>query len=89
MSLSWRVGRPLSVWEGRGSRLAPPTHNESGGRHSFHHFALWPRLNVAVTLRAALIVTVQVPVPLQAPLQPTNEEPDPGSAVSVTAVPDP
>jgi len=43
--------------------------------------------NVAVTLWAALIVTVQVPVPVQPPLQPVNVEPVAGVAVSVTAVP--
>ena len=37
---------------------------------------------------AALIVTVQVPVPVQLPpLQPVNVEPAAGVAVSVTAVP--
>jgi hypothetical protein len=40
---------------------------------------------VAVTLRAALIVTVQVPVPVHAPLQPVKDEPAAGVAVSVTA----
>jgi hypothetical protein len=43
-------------------------------------------LKVAVTLSAALIVIVQVPVPLQAalPLQPVNVEPTPAAAVSTT-----
>jgi hypothetical protein len=45
-------------------------------------------LKVAVTLRAELIVTVQVPVPLHAPLQPANVEPDAAAGVRVTAVPD-
>jgi hypothetical protein len=44
-------------------------------------------MNVAVTLRAAVIVTAQVPAPVHAPLQPLNAEPDAGVAVSVTAVP--
>ena len=46
-------------------------------------------LNVAVTLSAALIVIVQVPVPLQAalPLQPANVLPEFGVAVSVTDAP--
>src|SRR5262245_240721 len=45
--------------------------------------------NVAVTVRAALIGTVQVlAVPAQAPLQPVNVEPAAGAAVRVTAVPD-
>lgn len=39
---------------------------------------------VAVTLRAVLMLTVQVPVPVQAPLQPPNNEPPPGAALSVT-----
>ena len=46
------------------------------------------RVNVAVTDVAALIVTVQVPVPVQPPpLQPVNVEPAAGVAVRVTAVP--
>ena len=44
-------------------------------------------LNVAVTLRAAVIDTVQVPVPVHAPLQPANVEPLAAAAVSVTDVP--
>jgi hypothetical protein len=43
--------------------------------------------NVAVTLRARLIVTVQVPVPVQAPLQPVKEDPVVAAAVRVTVVP--
>jgi hypothetical protein len=42
---------------------------------------------VAVTERAALIVTVQVPVPVQAPLQPVKVESVVGAAVKVTTVP--
>jgi len=45
------------------------------------------RANVAVTLCAALIVTLQVPVPVQPPLQPANSEPAAGAAVNVTAAP--
>src|SRR5437879_1596426 len=45
-------------------------------------------VKVAVTARAALIVTVQVPVPVQLPpLQPLKVEPAAGAAVRVTAVP--
>jgi hypothetical protein len=44
-------------------------------------------LNVAVTLRAAVIEVVQPPVPVQAPLQPANVEPLAAAAVSVTDVP--
>jgi hypothetical protein len=40
---------------------------------------------VAVTLRAVLIVTEQVPVPVHAPLQPAKDEPAAGVAVNVTA----
>ncbi len=43
--------------------------------------------NVAVTLRAAVMLTVHGPVPVQAPLQPANVEPVPAAAVRVTAVP--
>src|SRR6185295_17828900 len=42
----------------------------------------------ASTERASLMVTVQLPVPLQPdPLQPANVEPAAGCAVSVTTVP--
>ncbi len=44
-------------------------------------------VNVAVTERAWSIVTVQPPVPEQAPLQPPKTEPTDGVAVSVTTVP--
>src|SRR5438094_8460077 len=44
--------------------------------------------NVALTVVAALTVTVQVPVPEQLPpLQPAKVEPAAGAAVSVTEVP--
>lgn len=43
--------------------------------------------NVAVTLRAALMVTVQLPVPLQAPPHPLKVLPVLGVAVRVTEVP--
>jgi len=44
-------------------------------------------VNAAFTLAAAVIDTVQVPVPVQAPLQPLKVEPADGDAVSVTLVP--
>ena len=45
-------------------------------------------LNVAVTLRSAVIETLHVGVvPLQAPLQPPNTEPAAGLAVSAALVP--
>jgi hypothetical protein len=44
-------------------------------------------LNVAVTLRAAVIDVVQVPAPVHAPLQPAKVEPLAVTAVSVTDVP--
>jgi hypothetical protein len=43
--------------------------------------------NVAVTLRASLIVTVQLAVPVHAPLQPVNVELLPADAVKETIVP--
>ena len=45
------------------------------------------RLNVAMTVRAWLIVTTQLPVPVHAPDQPANTDPTAGVAVSVTTVP--
>jgi hypothetical protein len=42
------------------------------------------RVNVAVTLLAASIGTLHVPVPEQAPLQPVKVEPAVGVAVRVT-----
>ena len=44
-------------------------------------------LNVAVTARAAVIETVQVPVPEHAPLHAANVEPLAATAVSVTEAP--
>src|SRR5262245_41349959 len=40
---------------------------------------------VAVTERAALMVTLHAPVPVQLPLQPVNMEPDAGAALRLTA----
>ena len=50
---------------------------------------VWPPLPVklADTERAAVIETMQLPVPVQAPLQPAKVEPVAGAAVSVTVVP--
>ena len=45
-------------------------------------------LKVAVTFAAAVIDTVQVPVPEQAPDQPAKVEPDAAVAVRVTLVPE-
>jgi hypothetical protein len=43
--------------------------------------------NVAVTARSELIVTVQVPVPVQPPDQPPKREPEAGDALKVTLEP--
>ena len=45
------------------------------------------KLNVAVTVVAAVIVTTQVPVPLHGAPQPANVDPVAAAAVNVTAVP--
>ncbi len=44
-------------------------------------------VKVAVTERAAVIVTTQVEVPEHAPLQPAKNEPATGAADSVTTLP--
>ena len=44
-------------------------------------------LNVAVTDFAPAIVNEQVPVPVQAPLQPANDEPLPAAALRINAAP--
>ena len=44
-------------------------------------------LKFALTDFAASMVTLQAPVPLQAPLQPANVEPESGVAVKLTTVP--
>src|SRR5688572_4896869 len=44
-------------------------------------------LKVAVTARAALIITTQEPVPVHAPLHPAKVEPALGAAVRLTTVP--
>lgn len=44
-------------------------------------------LNVAVTEAFAARVTLHAPVPLHAPDQPANDDPVPGAALNVTAVP--
>jgi hypothetical protein len=44
-------------------------------------------VNVAVTLLSGFMVTLQVPVPVQAPDQPANWDPLTALAVSVTGVP--
>ena len=44
-------------------------------------------VKVAVTVVAALMLTVHVPVPVHAPVQPLKVEPAAGVAVNVTVVP--
>ncbi len=46
-------------------------------------------LKFAVTLWAELMVTLQAPVPVQAPLHPVNAEPAAGVAARLTTVPEP
>jgi hypothetical protein len=43
--------------------------------------------NVAVTERAAVIVTEHAPLPLQSPDQPPKVDPVPGAAASLSVVP--
>ena len=45
------------------------------------------RVKVAVTLRAAVMATMQLPVPVQSPPQPMKVEPVVGVAVRVTLLP--
>jgi hypothetical protein len=47
----------------------------------------WLRVNVAVTICAAFIVTMHAPVPAHAPDQPVKAEPAVAACVSVTTVP--
>ena len=47
----------------------------------------WVCANVAVTLCAAVMLTTQLPTPLQAPPQPEKPQPSAGVAVNVTCVP--
>jgi len=47
----------------------------------------WSRVNVAVTFRAAVMLTTHWPVPVQVPSQPVKVEPVPALAVRVTDVP--
>ena len=44
-------------------------------------------VNVAATVRAVVMLTVQVPVPVQAPVHPAKVEPVPAEAARVTLVP--
>ena len=56
-------------------------------RATLSAYVVPPLLNVAVTLRACVIDTVQAPVPLQAPPQLANVDPLAADAVNVTEVP--
>src|SRR3954471_23907386 len=57
---------------------------------AFVRVSVWVcSVNVAVTERAWSIVTVQPPVPVQAPLQPLKSEPAAGVGVRVTLAPSP
>jgi hypothetical protein len=53
---------------------------------AFVTFSVLPRAKLALTDLAALIVTLQTPVPEHAPDQPTNLEPADGVAVNMTLV---
>ena len=60
-----------------GSVAAMPAHSSGGGFF----------VNVVATARSLVIVTVQSPAPLQAPLQPAKVESSAGAAESETLAP--
>jgi hypothetical protein len=56
---------------------------------AFTTVRVWLSLKVAATDLAALMVTVQAPVPVQAPLHPVNTDPAAAVLFRVTTVPEP
>ena len=64
-----------------------PRSHSSGSRDIEESAAGGLELKVALTDFAESMVTLQAPVPLQAPLQPANVEPESGAAVKLTTVP--
>jgi hypothetical protein len=92
--------RVMTVFGSRGEKQALPQSNPSGNDVTrpvpLPAFAIVSdgeleggvaTVNAAPTLAAALTVTLQLPVPEQAPLQPVKFEPEAGVAVSDTNVP--
>jgi hypothetical protein len=81
------ASKPVGV-TGSEVTTAPVAMPDCAGKLKASGAASGMTLNVAVTLRACDMLTVQVPAREQAPDQPANVEPGAALAVSVTLVPE-
>ena len=54
----------------------------------FKTFTVWLTLKVAIAVKLLFMVTVHVPMPVQAPLHPAKKAPVLALAVSLTTVPE-